>query len=57
MQVCCLVPVAFVSAFLIFHSERLAFITTTFFLRGPVVDEELTFIAVWFFWDLVAPQL
>lgn len=33
-----LVPVVFVSAFRIFHSERLAFITTTSFLRGPVVD-------------------
>lgn len=33
-----LVPVVCVSAFLIFYSERLAFITTTFFLRGPVVD-------------------
>lgn len=51
MQVCCPVPVVFVSA-LTFHSQRLTFITRMFFFRGPVVDGELTFIAVCFFWVL-----
>lgn len=51
MHVCCLVPVVFVSA-LTFHSERLTFITRMFLIRGPVVEGELTFTAVCFFWDL-----